>query len=260
MVPGTGTEPPDEPFVVGDRNQRYLELRSRSKSADGERANVVVMHDVTDLVETNRQLEDFTSIVTHDLRNPMNVAMARLTMLRNRFDDGDATDHIDVTADALNRMNDLIEGVRTLVRETTVTDAETVAVDGLARDAWETVETDAGALVVEEELDIVADEQRLRQLFENLFRNSVEHGEEGVTVEVGRVDDGFYVADDGPGIPSEHRREVFDSGFSTSSGGTGLGLKIVSEIVSAHGWCIDVTESADGGARFEVSGVERRSN
>jgi signal transduction histidine kinase len=75
-------------------------------------------------------------------------------------------------------------------------------------------------------------------------------------VRVGALDDGFYVADDGPGVPPDDREHVFESGYSTSEDGTGFGLAIVEEIASAHGWDVDVVESEDGGARFEVTGVE----
>jgi hypothetical protein len=67
---------------------------------------------------------------------------------------------------------------------------------------------------------------------------------------------GFYVADDGSGIPEGDRELIFDSGYSTREGGTGFGLDIVSEIVDAHGWTIAATDSRDGGARFEITGVD----
>jgi signal transduction histidine kinase len=79
-----------------------------------------------------------------------------------------------------------------------------------------------------------------------------------VTVTVGELADcdGFYVADDGPGIPADERETVFESGYSTAADGTGFGLSIVEEIASAHGWAVRVTDSAEGGARFEVAGVD----
>jgi len=67
---------------------------------------------------------------------------------------------------------------------------------------------------------------------------------------------GFYVADDGVGIPAERRDRVLDDGYSTRPSGTGFGLSIVREIADAHDWTVEVTESADGGARFEFSGIE----
>ena len=95
---------------------------------------------------------------------------------------------------------------------------------------------------------------RLRQLVENLLSNALNHGGDDVTIRVGQLPDGagFYVADDGPGIPPAGRDAIFDQGFSTTSDGTGFGLAIVKGIAEAHGWSVGVTESVDGGARFEV--------
>jgi len=108
-------------------------------------------------------------------------------------------------------------------------------------------------------LTLEADPDRLQRLFENLFRNAIEHGRPAVSVEVGAVDDGtagnpvgFYVADDGPGIPDEDREAVFESRFTSSDGGTGLGLAIVRAIAEAHGWTVSISDSTSGGARFEI--------
>jgi signal transduction histidine kinase len=77
-----------------------------------------------------------------------------------------------------------------------------------------------------------------------------------VTVTVGGLPDGFFVADDGPGIPPEDRERVFETGYSTSAEGTGFGLRIVREVAQAHGWDVSVTESDGGGARFEIRGAD----
>lgn len=100
----------------------------------------------------------------------------------------------------------------------------------------------------------MADSDRLQQLFENLFRNAIEHGSQDVAVYVGDLEDGsgIYIADDGPGIPENNREDVFESGYSTTETGTGFGLAIVKEIVEAHGWTISVTDNSSGGARFEI--------
>ena len=95
-------------------------------------------------------------------------------------------------------------------------------------------------------------------MFENLFRNAIEHNGTGVRVEVGDLDEagGFYVADDGSGISENVRGSAFEPGVSTGCDGSGLGLSIVARIVDAHDWQIRIGESEAGGARFEITDVE----
>jgi signal transduction histidine kinase len=120
------------------------------------------------------------------------------------------------------------------------------------------VETKSVELVVDEDLSFKADPERLQRLFENLFRNALDHGGPDVTVTVGALPNrsGFYVSDSGPGIPEDERESVFNLGYTTRENGTGFGLAIVAETVTAHGWDIQVTENTAGGARFEILGVE----
>jgi signal transduction histidine kinase len=93
-------------------------------------------------------------------------------------------------------------------------------------------------------------------LFENLIRNAVEHGGADVTVTVGPLADGIFIADDGPGIPAEKRADVFASGYTSRENGAGLGLAIVATSAKAHGWGINDADSDDGGARFEITGMD----
>jgi signal transduction histidine kinase len=88
------------------------------------------------------------------------------------------------------------------------------------------------------------------------MRNAVEHGGDDVTVAVGALNDGFYVEDDGAGISEADREDVFEPGYSTSEDGTGFGLSIGKRVADAHGWNVRVTDGSDGGARFEIIGVE----
>jgi signal transduction histidine kinase len=81
-------------------------------------------------------------------------------------------------------------------------------------------------------------------------------GDRDLRVAVGDLDGGFFVEDDGSGIPETDRKQVFERSYTTSEDGTGFGLAIVEGIVEAHDWEIVVTEGADGGARFEITGVE----
>ena len=205
------------------------------------------------LQQQKERLEEFARIVSHDLRNPLAVAAGRLELVREEYE----SDDIDAIARALERMNVLIEDLLTLAREgESVQDVEQVALDTLARECWQTVEQENAILDIQSDRVLTADRSRLRQVIENLLRNAIEHGGEDVSIRLGGLDDGFYLEDDGPGIPESGRAAVFEAGLSTRHDGTGYGLSIVKEIVEAHGWDIQVTEGSDGGARFEITGVE----
>jgi len=214
------------------------------------------------LERQNAQLEQFASVASHDLKNPLNIAAGHLDLARETG----ADEHFETIETNHDRMASIIEDVLVLAREGTfVEETEPIALDSLAVDCWEGVETRDAELVVDGEPTVEGDARKLRHVFENLFRNSVEHGstssraepgdsvehaDETVTVEVGSTDDGFYIADDGPGIPESERAAVFEHGYSGSDG-TGFGLAIVESVAEAHGWTIRLTESRSGGARFE---------
>jgi PAS domain S-box-containing protein len=199
------------------------------------------------------RLDEFASIISHDLRNPLNVASGGLELAREECD----SDYLDDVAQAHDRMDALIDDVLTLTREgKQVEDLEPVDLGDTIDGCWRNVETAEATLMNKTDQTIHTDPSRLKQLLENLFRNAVEHGDETVTVTVRDMDNGFSVADDGPGIIDDEREKVFDAGYSTTDEGTGFGLNIVQEIAEAHGWEISVTDSETGGARFEITGVE----
>jgi len=225
----------------------------------------VYFRDVTDqrayereIEQANERLEEFARVISHDLRNPLNVARGRLTLANEEFESED----LDAADTALDRMDRLIEDMLWLVREGQVIGSTApVDLNDAVESAWTMVEgtSDHEELVVPESSGletIQADYDRLCQLLENLFRNAIEHSDGDVTVRVGNLDGGFYIEDDGPGIPEDAREEVFEVGNSTSPDGTGFGLSIVKDIAEAHGWEITITEGTTGGARFEITGVE----
>jgi signal transduction histidine kinase len=203
-----------------------------------------------ELQRQNERLEDFASVISHDLRNPLNVATGRLEMMETD------SPHIDPIENALDRMQTLIDDVLTLARQgRSVNETEPVQLERIVRESWQNVSTEEVQLDVVADTTIQADPGRLPEVFENLFRNAIEHGGHVDTVTVGDLPTGFFVADDGRGIPVENRSSVLDGGFTTSDSGTGFGLSIVREIAEAHGWDISVTESVNGGARFDFTGV-----
>jgi signal transduction histidine kinase len=233
-----------------------------------------------ELRRQNERLEEFANIVSHDLRNPLGIAQGHLELARETGSESS----FETAADALGRMDRLIEDVLSLARQGRVVgDPRPVNVAAVARSAWNTVDTEGASFRTECSIEVVADQGRLRELFENLFRNAIEHGstssrsrgddsvepsstgsrsktddgaaraDSDLTVTVEATEDGFAVVDDGPGVPDDERGRVFESGYTSSESGTGFGLAIVRQIAEAHDWAIELAASeADEGARFEI--------
>jgi len=203
----------------------------------------------TERERQRERLERFASVVSHDLRDP--IQTARATTAVARAGDEDALDELDAVFD---RMNELIEDVLVLAKQgQAVGDTEPAALREVAEDAWATSDGEQATLEVAGDAEISADRNRLQTLLENLVRNALEHGGADVTVRVGPLDDaGFYVEDDGPGFDGVDTDRLFDYGYSSEADNTGFGLNIVSEVAEAHGWSVTATTGVDGGARFEV--------
>ncbi len=200
------------------------------------------------------RLDQFTRTLSHDLRNPLSVAKGRLDLVQAEVE----SEHFPPIERSLERMESMIEEVLTWARETKEVDSlAQTHLSTVFEDAWQHVDTAEARYEPTGELTFYAARDRLERLLENLIRNAVEHGGKDVTVTVGPTDagDGFFVADDGPGIPEEDRDRIFEAGYSTRAEGTGFGLSIVDAIATSHQWEIEVTESAAGGARFAFHDV-----
>jgi PAS domain S-box-containing protein len=225
-----------------DRVEREERLRTREE----------------ELRRHNARLEEFASVVSHDIRNPLNVITGNLALARKTGD----PKHLEPIERAAERVNRLTEDLLILARGgRTVDDPQPTRIAPIVADAWAVVGRESARLAIDERLSkapavwgtIEADPVRLQGLFENLLANAIEHGGSDTVVEVGPLSDapGFHVADDGPGIDPANRERIFDHDYTTSEHGIGLGLTIVETVTDAHGWRVRVTESEAGGARFE---------
>jgi PAS domain S-box-containing protein len=252
---------------VTDEEQSLLEIFARHLAEAFERTERegALEAQRTELETQNERLETFAAAVAHDLRNPLGVAQGHLELAMGEEREDP---HLQTVAEAHDRMEQLIEELLTLARQgQTVVEPAPVALDAVAENALDNVSSTGVTLRLAEgaAVRLLADRSRLCELFENLLDNAVEHAvaaggddadEAAVEVRVGRLADGFYVADDGPGVPEAERDRVFDTGYTTADDGTGFGLSIVEQICDGHGWDVAVAESAAGGARFEITGVE----
>ena len=271
-------------FARADGSTFPVEVHVRRIDVQGEDRFLASSRDISErrayerrIERENERLDEFASIVSHDLRNPLNVLSGYLRLARETGNDS----YFDRCERALDEMERLIEDVLALAKQgEAVGSFERVHLGELAAgysddafgsangedpfggdagDPGDAADGEAEAAPIEVDVDadgeICADPGRVRQLLGNLFRNAAEHG--GERVVVGDLPDGFYVEDDGPGIGPDEREKVFESGYTTSETGTGFGLSIVQRIAEAHGWDVAVTEGERGGARFEFTGVDR---
>ncbi len=251
-------------IALGDHGnfQAVAEERDAFTEADLELAELLVSHteSALDRLERERELErqndrldQFASVVSHDLRNPLSTAAGHLELAKEECD----SDHLDRVGDAHARIETLVDDVLTMAREGEQIDRrERVDLERLVEECWESVAVSGATLRVDAAGELEASSSRVKRLLENLFRNAIEHGGDDVTVTVTRIEGGFAVEDDGEGISEDERADVFDVGYSTATSGNGLGLGIVQEIAAAHGWDVQVTTGSTGGARFEITGVE----
>jgi len=254
--------------VDGTPRQYIGRLRGTERATRGEpRGCILSLTDITlqkanqeSLEAKNEQLERLASVVSHDLATPLATGEGLLHLIRADIDAPSAeVDQSLSDIEAVHRrLRAFAEGLPALARESTDVETPTDCdLAEVAQAAWEVVDTGDLQLAVESTARLQADASRLQQAFENLFGNAAEHAADGqtgaTTVRVGRLStgSGFYIEDDGPGIPADRREDLLEFGVSTGSG-AGYGLAIVRTIVEAHGWSLSVTESTDGGARFEI--------
>jgi signal transduction histidine kinase len=256
------------PMELGD-GDRYFDIRRTAirTPAGTTRGWVVVFSDVTELKRTNRRLDQFASMVSHDLRTPLNRAMTRVERLAREGSD----ERIETLRTELARMESIIDDMLQLARAGEAVDTtEACSLGDLVTEVWETLETDDAELECHVDgTTIEGDPARLFQVFENLLGNALAHNDTPLTVRVGLIDGngdladgdaatprGVFLEDDGRGIPGDEREEIFEHGYTTGRDGNGYGLSIVRHIVEAHGWKIRATEGTDGGARFEITGFD----
>jgi len=221
-------------FVVNGRN--ISELKEREKR----------------IRQQNEQLKNMQEVLLHDIKNPLQVASDSLVLYRDESEDR----YLDKVDNALDRIELLIEQTVSMAKyETNAEDIERISLEDVAERAWNMVETAGAVLEIDDSRDFEAVPHHLQRVFENMFRNAIEHSDGDVRISVGTFESGMYVEDDGPGIPDDLRSDIFKLGYTTDQTNTGLGLNIVQQIVTGHEWHIAIGDGDEGGARFEITNV-----
>lgn len=222
--------------------------------------------------DASERLRRFTGDAAHELRSPVASIRIQAEVAVANPDPELAHEVLAEVVHESERLSTLVEGLLTLARSDAgeLPDAAPVEVVTAAHDAMARL-GDAGPVVsvsapsgpcwvsaAPAELDLVLD---------NLLRNAARHARAKVTVTVlPRAKSVWLVVDDdGRGVAEEHRARVFDRFYrvqddrARTSGGSGLGLALVAEVVRRRGGTVDVGESPDGGARFQVRWRELRT-
>ncbi len=201
--------------------------------------------------------------LAHETKNPLNIIRGMAQMISKQ--DGASAEVrlksrsiVDEADRVTGQLNDFINFSRPReVRRVNV--ALNSAVAEIVRALGHDLEDKAIKLTVAENLpDIEADEQLFRQALFNLLLNATQAVARGGEIQViasksSATEATLEIRDNGPGVPADHRTDIFKPYFTTTQKGTGLGLAVVQQIVLAHGWEIACAANEPRGAVFRIS-------
>lgn len=218
----------------------------------------------------HERLRQFVADAGHELRTPLTAIGGYVQLYESgATPPGEKLDRAMSRIGSENaRLAKLVDDLMVLSRldEEVGGDRELVELTQLAQDAVDDAEvadpTHPVGLTARQALTVVANEGQLRQVLVNLLTNARVHTPSGTAIDVSVAEDAGWavlrVHDQGPGIPAEHRQKVFDRFYradpsrSRATGGSGLGLSIVSSIVAAHGGEIRLDSEPGEGTTVEV--------
>jgi two-component system aerobic respiration control sensor histidine kinase ArcB len=209
----------------------------------------------------NERMVKVALVASHELRNELQIAYGRLEELADC--DGPTAD-IEESLSQISAIIDTVVELSTSDPSGSIQHDEIkqipkrkhVWLSRLSREVWDTLADSEASLMFDGDTRIVADQESAGLLLQILFQNALEHAGPSVTVTVGTTADGFFVADDGPGIDVEPPDRVFDAGHTAVPENTGFGLYVARRVATDHGWTISISESESGGARFDIGNVD----
>ncbi|MFE5407304.1 sensor histidine kinase [Microbacterium sp. NPDC056569] len=233
-----------------------------------EPSTVVIAEDVTAVLAAARRRDELAAVVSHELRNPLTGILGHTDRLLEREGlEQDVRDRLAIIEESGERMMRLISAILSAAPESAqrperdaraVTDLRTVleaSVESYAANAADRVVS--LSLAPGPALRMWGDAFRLRQMLDNVIGNAVKYTSAGGTVRVSGRRDGtdivISVVDTGIGIPSVDLPRVFEHYFRSSAAldsgipGTGIGLRIVQDVVDAHGGTIDISSEPGTG-------------
>ena len=222
-------------------------------------------HMVDQLSKRMQRDRRFAADVSHELRSPLQTLAAAASVLARHKPDmaPRPAAAAGLVADEVARFEALVTDLLELARSDQAPLRAPVDVADLARQVCRDQNTAPDVVTVQAGADPVwqVDRRRFHQVLANLVENARHHGGGVVAVRIGRDPTGCFVEvdDEGPGVNRADRDAIFDrfvrgrtAGARGDNDGTGLGLALVAQHVSAHGGAVRVTDRPGGGARFRI--------
>ncbi|SFF93551.1 PAS domain S-box-containing protein [Halopelagius inordinatus] len=279
-------EPYFHAALDGERDSFEVEYAGRQLSNyilpvgdgdDGTDAGMLVVQDVTErreyqrqLERSNERLEQFAYAASHDLQEPLRMVSSYLQLVERRYADAlddDGREFIDFAVDGADRMRDMIEGLLQYSRVETRGDAfEPTDLSAVLSDVCDDLQIqidESDAEITLESLPRVrGDSNQLRQVFQNLLDNAIEYsGDEPPRIRVSAEREGAYwrvsVSDEGIGIDPADEERVFDVFQRLHNhdehSGAGIGLALCQRIVERHGGDIWVDSDPGEGTTFSLT-------
>lgn len=240
--------------------------------SESERSYFCVAHDITARRQLERLKLEFMSMITHDIRSPINSVQAFLSMLAEKF-------YGELNEKGLHRLKSLEESVNLVSRLISdLLDLEKAESGMLVLEPIDAVSTQIMASSIDvvrslaerkqvtivqkgSAFDLFVDQSRMIQVLVNLIANAIKFSPSGTTVTVEcrevNAEAVFVVTDQGPGIKAEYHARIFDRfeqivGRGKSGAGSGLGLAIAKAIVEQHKGQIALESDGEHGSTFIV--------
>ena len=250
----------------------WAEVACSAKRIAGKRRILVVIRDITERKEVDRIKDEMLSAVSHEMRTPLTAMLGYLQfVLENRVEEAQMREYHGIMLKEAERLNKTINNFLDMQRLKAMQKSynlKSLEVGRLLQEAADIFASpsDKHRIVVASHPDlpqIFGDEVLLHQMLNNLISNAIKYSANGSEITLGAKGSEksvtIWIKDEGLGIPPESQEKIFeifyrvDNTAKRKTTGTGLGLALVKEIVSAHGGQVWVESTVGMGSTFYIA-------
>lgn len=256
---------PGESRMVSRNGARRLRVQRADFRDRGFAKRFYLIEEMTEELRLSEKAayEKLIRLMSHEVNNSVAAVRSLLeSLLRyardvREEDRGDYTTALDVASRRVDALGQFVSGFADVVRIPPPHRAQTdVAATVRQLAALMRAEAEGRGVTIVTNVDgarlLDVDAFQLEQVVINVLRNAIDAAGEGGTVTVTLRDDSLIIADSGPGIAEAHRSQLFTPFFTTKRDGRGIGLTVVQEILTNHGFPFSLENRPEGGAEFTV--------